>query len=154
MNKQWKINGQISTPEHIFDTFKKEMAQPIGIMLFGADCDFKNEAIEEVQKGLANAVIPFHGSPITHEMVELLHNSPISLFVLSSMESSDHELRHEAVRVMRRIGAKTIVGIYAKATATNVDSKLARNTVKELHRYPPTADGLDYFIEIEEKRED
>ena len=43
---RWEIN-RVSTPEHIFDKLKRRVAQPVGIILFGADCDFKSEIVEE-----------------------------------------------------------------------------------------------------------
>ncbi len=45
--KKWQIN-RVSTPERIFDKVQKEMAQPVGVFVFGADCDFKNEIASEL----------------------------------------------------------------------------------------------------------
>ena len=45
MKQKWEIN-RVSTPERIFNKIKLEMARPVGIVLFGADCEFKNEVKE------------------------------------------------------------------------------------------------------------
>lgn len=157
--QRWEIN-KVSTPEHIFDKINTEMPQPVGIMLFGADCEFKNQVVEKLQHELREIKV-FLGTPSTYELAELIPSSSISLFVLSSMASSDHELRHEAVNVMRRIGAKNIVGIYVKVKAPQPlpgrgfmgrrDLQLMKTAVRELEKNPPTADGLDYLIVVEEQ---
>lgn len=50
MNQKWKTVA-VSTPEETFDKIKKELPQPVGIVLFGADCDFKNEVYHGYRKG-------------------------------------------------------------------------------------------------------
>lgn len=61
MSKKWE-DRRVSTPERIFDEIKEEMAQPVGIVLFGADCDFKNEVLDAIVDGLRDslATIPKH----------------------------------------------------------------------------------------------
>jgi len=162
MSKKWEIS-RVSTSERIFDKIKMEMAQPVSIVLFGADCEFKSSVLRELQDGMHDVKV-FHGAPSTHEMVELIHCSPVSVFVLSSMESSDHQLRHECVKIMRTVGAKTVVGIYAKVKGlpslsargfmAKSESELIRDTVRRLKRNPPTADGLDYLLVVSEENEE
>lgn len=158
MSDNWEIK-RVSTPERICQKITERMPQPVSIMLFGADGEFKKETIEKLQQRMPEAKW-FYGAPSTHEMVELIHSSPVSIFVLSSMESSDHELRHECVNVMRRIGTKTVVGFYAKAKPPQPlpgcgfpgrpDLQLMWNTVRKLEQHPPTAHGLDYLITDEQ----
>lgn len=153
--KKWEIN-RVSTPERIFEKIKEEMARPVGIILFGADCNFKNEAVKDLQIGLSDAAKTFYGAPSTHEMVELVHSSAVSLFVLNSMESTDRELRHECIKVMRRTGVKTVVGVYVKVKKPwpllgrnfigRPDLQLLKTTVRKLLQNPPTADEVDYLI--------
>lgn len=47
MSEKWQIN-RVSTPERIFDKIQNEMAQPVGVFVFGAGCDFKNEIASEL----------------------------------------------------------------------------------------------------------
>ncbi len=160
---QWEIQ-RVSTSQRIFKKVRTEMSQPVGIMLFGADLSFKESILEELKQGLPEAKL-FSGAPSTHEMVELIHGYSISIFTLSAMESADHELRHECVKVMRRIGARTVVGIYAKAELPRkIPRRDLSDAVKQqrwhnercisaLRQQPPTPDGLDYLIVVSEKED-
>ncbi len=159
MDKKWEIR-KVSTPERIFSKISEEMPRPVSILLFGADCEFKKEVVKDLQNGLLDMKV-FHGAPSTHELCDLIHDGPISLFLLSSMESYDHELRHEAVKAMRRIGAATVVGIYVRADESQPlpargfigrpDLQLMKTTVRKLAQHPPTADGLDYLLEVQKE---
>lgn len=140
-----------------------QLPPPVSIILFGADCEFKNKVLRRLEQGCSEAKI-FYGAPSTHEIIELIRGFPISIFVLSSMESSDHELRHECVKVMHNIGAKVVIGVHAKAKPPQPfsghgftgrpDLQLMKTTIKKLEQNPPTVDGLNRLLTINERWEE
>ncbi len=160
MAKKWEIR-RVSTPERIFNKIKEEMAQPVGIILFGADCDFKNEVIEEMIKSLPG--LAFIPAPTSMKAMQN-YNCNVVTVMLSSKESADHGIRHELVKTMRNAGAKTVVGIYAKAKKKPIPfgkamisvarDKQLNQQIAAIEQSHPTADGLDYFIVVEEEKEE
>lgn len=161
MNKRWEIR-KVSTPEHIFDKIKEEVARPVGIIVFGVDCDFKNEVVDAMVEELRGFAHYHSKYPGIDTLIWEFNDRAAVVVVLNSESSMTHRLRHELVQTMRNAGAKTIIGIYAKATAPQplpsrgyLKSQLARrkNTAEVLAKDPPTADGLDYFIVVEEEKE-
>lgn len=164
MNKKWEIR-RVSTPERIFDKIKEEMAQPVGVVLFGADCEFKNEVVGEVAKGLVNsALFRLGGDDLPSSYLKMQIPQRCThpyFFVLGSLASSSHDVRHEWVQVIRSIGAKTVVGIYVKAKKkpipfgkamiSVVRDKQVNQQIDAIEQSNPTADGLDYFVVIEEE---
>lgn len=163
MNKRWEIN-RVSTPEHIFNKIKMKMARPVGIILFGADCDFKNEVLDTMVEEMRGFARYHTNAPDTPALVRDIQEHLAVVVTLNSDESSSHELRHELVKLMRNAGVATVVGVYAKATETPVPfGKLSislapqvkiNKQIAAIHESNPTADGLDYFIIVEEEKEE
>lgn len=99
-------------------------------------------------------------TPSTDTLVWAFNSHSAVAVMLNSDESGTHGLRHELVKTMRNAGAETVVGIYAK-----VDKEPIRPLVSSLEKVEfnkrvaaveqsnPTADGLDYFIVVEEEKE-
>lgn len=159
MKKRWEIR-RVSTPERIFKKIQAEMAQPVGIILFGADCNFKQETIDEIVSQLLNQSqrfgCYFNQAPDMGRLKDAFHNFKSVLVVLDSEASASHSSRHDLVEGMRRAGAKTIVGIYVKmpkyspkALARIPTAFNTNNQIDAIERSHPTADGLGYFIVIE-----
>ncbi len=154
MNK-WEIN-RVSTPERIFDKIKTEMARPVGIVIFGADCKLKDEVVNKTVSNLPGLATSTNAAP-TPTLVRHIQNHDIVAVILTPEESAIHGLRHELVKVMRNAGAKTVVGIYAKAkkyspkALTRLPYASAVNQQSQaIEQSNPTADGLDYFIVVED----
>ncbi len=114
MNKKWEIR-KVSTSGQIFDKIKEEMAQPVGIVLFGADCDLKNEVMDEMMGTLQGFARYYTKAPDTDTLVRAIKIHSAVIVMLSADESATQRLRHELVKAMRNAGAKTVVGFYAKA---------------------------------------
>lgn len=164
MDKKWEIR-QVSTSERIFDKIKEEMARPVGIVLFGADCDFKNEILDMIAGTLQRFACYYTKAPDTATLVKAVKDHLAVVIVLNSDESSTHGLRHELVKVMRNAGAETVVGIYTKVkyphkiptSGLSLEARQRRlaqeKCINTLEHNPPTADGLDYFIVVEEEKE-
>lgn len=159
MNKKWEIR-RVSTSERIFNKIKEEIAQPVGIVLFGADCDFKNEVLDTMVEELRGFARYYTKAPDTATLVRAIKDHLAVVVVLNSDESSTHELRHELVKVMRNAGAETVVGIYAKVSKepirpllSSLEKVESNKQITAIEQSNPTADGLDYFIVVEEEKE-
>ena len=159
MSKKWEIQ-RVSTSERIFDKIKEEMAQPVGIVLFGADCDFKNEVLDAIVDGLRGFARYYTKAPDTATLVRNIKNHSAVVVTLDSAESSTHGLRHELVKVMRNAGAGSVVGIYAKVDKVPVRPLMSslekvefNKQITAIEQSNPNADGLDYFIVVEEEKE-
>lgn len=161
MDKKWEIR-RVSTPERIFNKIREKMAQPVGIVLFGADCDLKDEVYMECVEQIPNLTTDYGGKTISIALRGL--KQPLAegrnvLLVLDGDSSGQHEARHQTVAVLQNLGAKTIVGIYVKfypiwlGDRKISDEEPTNEQAWRLLNHPPTADGLDYFIVVEEEKE-
>ena len=160
MNKKWEIR-RVSTPERIFNKIKEEMAQPVGIVLFGADCEFKNEVIEAFLARFGRGLVwDYYRSTTTARIEAVFRIGESFIIMLDSNESADHNVRHRLVQNLRNLGAKTAVGIYVKATKEPIRPLMSslekvefNKQITAIEQSNPTADGLDYFIVVEEEKE-
>lgn len=109
----YEIN-KVSTIEELIDEIDHKLPQPVGVMLFGADSELKKQVLRELQSGLWRAEVSYSVLDV-HGVSKLVSFCKVSIFVLSSMESADHEIRHKCVTSLCDLGARTIVGIHAKA---------------------------------------
>lgn len=158
MDKKWEIR-RVSTSERIFNKIKEGVAQPVGIVLFGVDSVFKNEVLDamvESCEGLQTTILS--KVPSTDTLVWAFSSHSAVVVMLNSDESSTYDLRHELVKVMRNTGAETVVGIYAKVKPYSPKALIrlshanaVNKQIAMIERSNPTADGLDYFIVVEEE---
>lgn len=165
MDKKWEIR-QVSTSERIFDKIKEEMARPVGIVLFGADCEFKNEVREAFLARFGRGLVwDYYRSTTTARIETVFRIGDSFIIMLDSNESADHNVRHRLVQNLRNLGAKTVIGVYAKVkyprkiptSGLSLEARQRRlaqaKCINTLKHNPPTADGLDYFIVVEEEKE-
>ncbi len=167
MDKKWEIN-RVSTPERIFDKINNEMAQPVGIVLFGADCELKDDVFKECVERIPNLATPGRDGSSHSVLFEMTEKGYFGgrnvLIVMSDESSSNHEQRHRIAMSLRGYGLKSVVGIYAKVVDLKSDSyymksetrarrEEVRRCVAELKTNPPTADGLDYLLVVSEEKE-
>ena len=155
MNKKYTINGQVSTPEQVFDKIEG-MARPVGIVIYGADCSLKDEVVNKTISNLPGIATSTNAAP-TPTLVKYIQEHSMVAIILTADESAVHGLRHELVKVMRNAGAKTIVGIYAKAKRYSPKALVrlphaasVNRQILSIEQSNPTADGLDLFIVVEE----
>ena len=125
MSKKWEIQ-RVSTPERIFDKIKEEMAQPVGIIIFGADCELKDEVVNKTISSLPGIATSTNAAP-TPTLVKYIQ---------------EHSM------------------IYAKAEKEPIRPLMSslekvefNKRVFAIEQSNPTADGLDYFIVVEEEKE-
>ena len=148
MNPRWEIK-RVSTSERILDKIKTEMAQPVGIMICGADCEFKNEVVNEIECGLPG-LVSYDNTISALTLAGAVQDCSMVAVILTTDESALHILRHGTVKVMRNAGAKSVVGIYVKSNC--IMNQSLREQVEAIERTNPTADGLDYLVVITEER--
>ena len=162
MAMEWEIR-RVSTPERILRKIKEEMARPVGIVIFGADCEFKNEVLDVMVEELRGLERYYTKAPDTATLARAIKDHSVVVVMLDSSESGMHSLRHELVGVMRNAGAKTVVGVYVKAKKKPIPfgkamvpaakDKQVNHQIDTIEQSNPTADGLDYFIVVEEEKE-
>lgn len=133
-----------------------QLPQPVGIVLFGADCDLKDKVYMECVEQIPNLATGYGGKG---NMALRCAKQPFSegrpvLTVMYGEPSGDHHQRHDTVRALRGLGARSVVGIYAKFNPIWLGNKKAsdEDPINEqawaLLNHPPTADGLDCFIVV------
>lgn len=163
MSKKWEIN-RVSTPERIFEKINNEMAQPVGIVLFGADCELKDDVFEECREQIHNLATPGRdGSShsVVFEMTERgFFGGRNVLLVMSGESSGDHERRHQMITGLKSKGMKSMVGIYAKASRVPIRPLMFRlekvefnKQIATIEQNSPTTDGLDYLLVVSEEKE-
>lgn len=113
---QWK-ETRVSTPEQIFGEIKTKVAQPVGIILFGADCDFKRAVLHIMLEKLQGRVYCFADVPDDDALMSALQEYPVVVAMLDSDKSGKGEARRALIEKMYRFGARTVVGVYAKINA-------------------------------------
>lgn len=171
-NAEWRL-CQVSTTEQVFERINQEAAQPVGAILFGVDSDFKDRVYrrftDEVAKpclwgsyGYPNALKDWSEDTIYYHDLSTPDNKESRiLLILAGNASADHAKRHLAVKTLRDSGMKTVIGVYVRSERPKFweylsDCKMSAqraNQFKKLTQNPPTAEGLDYLLEVNERAE-
>ena len=164
----WEMNGVSAEKEEVFAEINHELPRPLGVVLFGADSSLKAGVYKQLRGGLAGSPLALRqgiGSAYARQAKEFLAQGRPILIRLSGDESVHHGLRHKCVKQLEELGAKSVVGVYAKATDDSpidyamreVDSTFDypqyRRQIKKLLDDPPSPDGLDCFIVVEDDRD-
>ncbi len=153
MDEKWRV-GRVSTPECIFDKISTRMAQPVGIILIGADCDLKDEVFMTCVERIPNLATGYGGKGnLSLRGAKRPLGEGRSVLTVMYGDSSGHlKERRDVVEALRDLGAKTVVGIYAKTEASpeqckNIADFQAMNTqVQRLKNHPPKDEEFDYLI--------
>lgn len=148
----WDISI-ISTFKEIFAEINS-IKEPVGIILFGADSEFKREVLKKFSKNLSSFAEAT--SPELLNGLYLVAGKSV-LTTLSGDCSANHCDRHRAVETLKKIGAKKIIGIYVKQKLIKLNPQpmpehVARFNwqVEMLLKNPPTAKGLNALIIVSE----
>lgn len=159
MNK-WEIN-RVSTSERIFDKINNEMAQPVGIVIFGADCGLKDEVYMQCVERICNLATGYGGNgnmPLRAAGRAFSERKNV-LTAMFGGASGDHQQRHQVVTALRDLGAQSVVGIYVKyepiwlGDGKTTDDDITNQQAWALLNRPPTSDGLDYLLVVSEEKE-
>lgn len=125
MNKKWEVR-RVSAPERIFDKIKEEMAQPVGIIIFGADCKLKDEVVNKTISSLPGIATSTNAAP-TPTLVKYIQEHSM---IYAKVEK-------EPIRPLM----------------SSLEKVEFNKRVFAIEQSNPTADGLDYFIVVEEEKE-
>lgn len=125
MNKKWEVR-RVSAPERIFDKTKEEMAQPVGIIIFGADCKLKDEVVNKTISSLPGIATSTNAAP-TPTLVKYIQEHSM---IYAKVEK-------EPIRPLM----------------SSLEKVEFNKRVFAIEQSNPTADGLDYFIVVEEEKE-
>lgn len=150
----------------IISTFKEVIAginwldAPAGILLFGADSDFKDQVHEKFLNNIIGIVeIDVSDLPQADSIgTASAPNGWNTLVVLAGNDSINHAIRHNTVEALRRMGAKVLIGVYVKQKPIYRESVIRpsgksreyNSQVVALLRNPPTLDGFNQLITVSE----
>ncbi len=159
MGEKW-LETKVSMSEAVLAKIT-ELPQPVGIVLFGADCELKEEVYQKCTQCIPKLATGYggKGNLPTRAAKRPLSEGQSVLTVMFGESASDHLLRLSAIQALKDLGAKTVVGIYAKseipATSPNGGYypkrevvKIARQ-VRALLENPPLAGEFDHSIIVE-----
>lgn len=158
MEAKWSI-GKISTPERIFAKIAQEMPQPVGIVIFGADCDLKDDAYRRCVEQIPNLATGYGGKG---NMALRAAKWPLSqgrsvVTVMTENASSHHAERQQVITALQDMGAKSVVGVYAKPSKRPIRPLMSslqdvefNKTVSAIEGSNPTADDLSYFVVVKD----
>ncbi len=138
MAETW-IYSKVSTPERCLQKISDELPRPIGIMIFGADRELKDKieklCIKRVPYLIGGEADQQDCGIVIRGEKRQLPSDRNMVVILDETSSCDHSLRHQIVTNLRKIGAESVVGIYAKSSNSELTT-------------PPTADGLEALITV------
>ena len=153
----WEI-GKISTSEQIFDLINYEATHPVGIVLFGADSDFKDNVVCLCLDSIKHNYPLFNCNyiPLVLSPDPLLEGASAIVLVLPG-DQSDYSERRRAISVLRKFGLKTIIGIYAEMArkpprlfSGSIKDIWINKQIDEITYTPPSMDGFDYLVSVNE----
>lgn len=155
------IQSRVCTLEEILKMIREDLPQSVGIVLFGADGDFKKEVYAKCIEGIPNLVTNNEDGSLSLRIVSRAVGARQSILeVMEGYASANHNMRHQTVLTLRNLGIKTVVGIYAKVEKEPIRPLMSSlekvefdKRVAAIEQSNPTADGLDYFIVVEEEKE-
>lgn len=152
MSTRWE-EKRVSTTEEVFAKINS-LPQPVGIVVFGADCELKDDVLMECQRRVSNLASGYR-DVISASIICGFNAGQSIMVAMDSDMSGDRKQRHRIVTTLRDFGAKSVVGIYVKYSPIWLgDKKVTENNIANeqawaLINRPPTADGLDAYFECE-----
>lgn len=101
MNAIWEIH-KVRTPDQIFQDIK-EMVVPVGIILFGADCELKKQVWSTILNELGDAVKAYDQlPPHVVTIMRAFDDRSIVAVKLNSIESYSHAICNDLVALMKK----------------------------------------------------
>lgn len=161
--ESWEISTE-STFEQIVKRIM-ELPQPVAIILFGADGDFKTEIFAKFVKAIPRLDYGYEirsSDPTINDTLvktKTTFDNDRNVIVLIDGESScNHRERHQAITTLRKYRAKSVVGIYVRTKPkpirpllSSIETLHSNNHSNLLRQKPPTAEGLDFLITVSEE---
>lgn len=148
----------------IISTFKEVFAEinsikePVGIIIFGADSDFKDQVCAKFEAHVRGLRINYSDSDSIQSAICQAPTGEYNLTVeLSGEDSANHWKRHEVVKMLKSAGFKVVIGLYVKQEQIQPWSAALPEEIKKFNRQaakllgkPPTIYGLTNLIVVSE----
>ena len=140
-------------------TMINRMKRPVGVVLFGVDCEFKHEVRQMCWgrlREVAEASSREHAMNLerAYRAIQARRNV---LVVMPGSQSVWDFKRREIVMALRRLGALSVVGIFAKKLLVTKLPDMnepevieMNNFIKGLEMQPPQVDEFDRLIIVED----
>ncbi len=141
MEENWTLLRQVSRTEEAFAYITKQLPQPVGIILFGADGDLKDDIYQKCVEKIPQLATGYggkRGSAIRDARKPLGEGRSVLVF-LDENSSSSRCQRSHAVMSLRDSGAQTVLGIYVSSMSTQVQPYFLSND--------PTGDFRQFEIQ-------
>lgn len=147
----WTIQHKI--PEHeALDFIRSKTKTPVAIILVGGNDENIEKVAKAVGMSLCTSLYNFYEVIEPASLIMLPQNifciDHFAIVEILRGYSSARKFRHEVVQALRDRGAKTIVMLHIEGDPEH-DNANACAVNEELHRQPPTVDGIDYLFTLE-----
>ena len=129
------------------------IARPVGILLFGADGELKNEVRDKILDKISHIgeVYEFGESKDLSQLQKSLKARDNVLVIMDNHTSRRHMHREAAAKELRIFGARIVVGVCVRYTSGSLRDGDRIETDIQLQFHPSTIyDGLDYLIVVGE----
>lgn len=144
------------------------LCQPVGIIVFGVDCDLKDRVTRMTIDTLGlqcdsddwesdYEYAQCYQKTEAHFRYRFDEGRKNVMAILNFDNSSDREIRRGFIRAIKSAGAKSVVGIYAKYLPVWLgdraisDEELKNSQAWKLLNRPPVLDDFDYSLTVTEK---
>ena len=154
---EWKCTLESKWEGRLKEALKKinKLTSPIGIVVFGADCAFKDEIIRIIRYEVPDLIL----SPDRDWKEGMRTLGWGALIRMNGEDSTSHECRHKQVQELYDARCTHVVGVYVKTVPawsgkdgmTTVESLRYSRQSSSLNVSPPTPDGLDFFLTVSEE---
>ena len=159
----WEINGVSREVEEVIAEINNDLPLPLGIVLFGADSWLKAKLCKQLRRYLDEPLV-FDRQGIEGPYIDIARTffrqeKPV-LVCMTGHESIHYGLYRHRVEQLRRLGAATVVGFFARATGKDdIDyalrdfdpqfgHKVYHQQIKKLTEDPPHRKDFDYFVVV------
>lgn len=118
------------------------LPQPVGIVLLGDDCEFKNEIVGRFSK-ICGVRVSWDMYPVATigNIISAFEQQENYLIMLNAPESRSYDTRKQCVYTLRDCGAKSIVGVYIAPTKKVKFSDIPKTEEFDLMMVPKREEG-------------
>ena len=141
MNNLWKME-QLCKPEQIFDLLRTA-EWPLGIVVFGADSEFKNQVVEQLTTCLGDCMQYCGEIPDAEALVEALRIPQTVMVVLDTNQSCHPYAARSLAHTMKEAGALVVVGVHVKPKALPYNPLSTQGVVERRRAHNRTIDEIE-----------
>ena len=158
----WEMYGVSIEPEEVFETLK-HCARPLAVIIFGADSALKTDVYKIFRKNLNGGSMAVDRVKIDgfNGQIRATFREGYPVLVCLHGNRSLANNRHSTAQRLKKLGARTLVGVYAKAYRSDVVSFNAIDReddfdiqdyyrqINSLLNNPPSSEPFHYLITVE-----